>query len=171
MDGIPSAEQALASSSGVEAPSRKLNAERACNSTYISRKSRTRTIFPAAHHKKSDKAPWIEQARRKKQFPGPSYLLARTCPSTSVLKCATARMHGLLFQSCLEKRRMPADFPALGPVQEAPGEKYAGQFAEPILLAVAPKLFADHVLRRAWRFQPRQRWKTFAFERHRVDAN
>src|SRR5258708_2554256 len=51
---MPSAEQVLASSSGVAAPSRKLKAERACNSTYISRIPRAQTIFPAGSRNKND---------------------------------------------------------------------------------------------------------------------
>src|ERR1700728_3249535 len=43
-----------ASSSGVDAPSRKLNADRACSSTYISHTLRARTSARVARQNKSD---------------------------------------------------------------------------------------------------------------------
>src|ERR1700719_4386718 len=46
----------LANSSGKEAPARKLNAERACNSVYINRTFPSETTPAAANRNKSDKA-------------------------------------------------------------------------------------------------------------------
>src|SRR5882724_3563774 len=51
---MPRSTQVLASSSGIEAPSRKLNADRAWSSVYINRRIPVQTSSVAAHCNKSD---------------------------------------------------------------------------------------------------------------------
>src|SRR5258707_1189580 len=114
MAGIPYALQAAANSSGTDAPSRKLNAERACSSVYISRRLRVRTSLAAARRRKSGKgrvvdrketaghlavsgfaemgrscaAPLLGQIR----FRDPTHLDARDLLATNRRNCATGLM-------------------------------------------------------------------------------
>src|ERR1700756_4922945 len=113
MEDMPRFEQPLANSSGVAAPSRKLKAERACNSAYISHTLRAQTIFPAARHNKNDRSHvWLE-IQRKKQFPDPRRLPAKVGPPTIAPKSATARMREPLFRSSLEMMQIPACSPVI----------------------------------------------------------
>src|SRR5258707_9353252 len=114
MAGIPYALQAAANSSGTDAPSRKLNPERAWSSVYISRRLRVRTSLAAARRRKSDKgrvvdrketaghlatldfaemgrsgaAPLLGQIR----FRDPIHLGARDLLATNRRNCATGPM-------------------------------------------------------------------------------
>src|SRR5258708_23799697 len=58
---MPCALQAAANSSGTDAPSRKLNAERACSSVYISRRLRVRTSLAEARRRKSGKGRVVDR--------------------------------------------------------------------------------------------------------------
>src|SRR5712675_401955 len=58
---MPCAEQAAANSSGTDAPSRKLNAERACSSVYISRRLRVRTSLDEERRRKSGKGRVVDR--------------------------------------------------------------------------------------------------------------
>src|SRR5258707_1069475 len=58
---MPCALQAAANSSGTDAPSRKLNAERACSSVYISRRLRVETNLAAERRKIFDKGRVVGQ--------------------------------------------------------------------------------------------------------------
>src|ERR1700739_4618253 len=127
MECMPRAEQPLANSSGVAAPSRKLKAERACNSTYISHTLRAQTIFLAAGHNKNDTSRAQEvEIHREKQFPDPKRLPAKVAPPTIAPKSATVRMREPLFRSRLEMMQIPAFFPPNKTGGGAGGEKRCG---------------------------------------------
>src|ERR1700719_1508417 len=93
----------LANSSGKEAPARKLNAERACNSVYISRTFPSETIPAAANRNKSGTAPARCQDSKtnlknayffvhslKNEPPHPTRPVPKG-PATTLRKFATAR--------------------------------------------------------------------------------
>src|SRR5260221_13858533 len=67
---MPNPAQARANSSGEEAPSRKLKADRACNSMYISRIRLAQTIFPAGRRRKNDRGREREWNLSQKWFYG-----------------------------------------------------------------------------------------------------
>ena len=113
--------------SGEEVPSRKLKAERACSSIYISRTHRAQTIFPACRHTKNDKSPAGLVLHRKKEFPDPRRLPARVFLPTIVRKCARGRKRGGPFRSALEKRPRWACFPAIAREREPADEKRAAR--------------------------------------------
>src|SRR5712672_4499760 len=110
MAGIPYALQAAANSSGTDAPSRKLNAERACSSVYISRRLRVRTSLDEARRRKSGKGRVVDRKetaghlailgfaemgrsgaaplRGQIRFRGPTQLGARDLLATNLQSCA-----------------------------------------------------------------------------------
>ena len=141
---MPSVWQTLASSSGMEAPSRKLKAERACNSTYISRIHLAQTICSKAYRKKNDRTRALWKTPRKTEFPDPMCLPARASLPTSDPKCATALMHEQPSRSSLEMMRMPACFHPAGLSREQEAEKREEQFAGPVLFVNSfPNCFAQ----------------------------
>src|ERR1700720_114394 len=143
MEDIPSAEQVLANSSGVAAPSRKLKAERACSSRYISRTLHARTIFPATRHNKNNTSRAKLEICRKKQFPDPRRLPATVGSPTIVRKNARVRMHEPLFRSNLEMTQMPACFPATEHARERADEKHAERWREFLLSNDDSSCFAN----------------------------
>src|SRR6266850_5306810 len=114
MAGIPYALQAAANSSGTDAPSRKLNAERACSSVYISRRLRVRTSLDEARRRKSGKGRAVDRKetaghlatldfaemgrsnaaplRGRNRFRDPIHLGARDLLATNRRNCATGPM-------------------------------------------------------------------------------
>src|SRR6267154_3064719 len=111
---MPCAEQAAANSSGTDAPSRKLNAERACSSVYISRRLRVETNLVAARRKIFDKGRVLDRKetagylegmdfaemgrsgaaplRGQSRFRDPIHLGARDLLATNRRNCATGLM-------------------------------------------------------------------------------
>ncbi len=141
---MPSVWQTLANSSGTEAPSRKLKADRACNSTYISRIHLAQTICPKAHRKKNDRTHALWKTWGKTEFPDPMCLPARAFLPTSDPKCATALMHEQLSRSILETMRMPAYSHPAGLSRGQEAEKREEQFAGPVLFVNSfPNYFAQ----------------------------
>src|ERR1700739_1258980 len=162
MECMPRAEQPLANSSGVAAPSRKLKAERACNSTYISHTLRAQTIFLAAGHNKNDTSRAQEvEIHREKQFPDPKRLPAKVAPPTIAPKSATVPMREPLFRSRLEMMQIPACSPVNERARVQVDEKRAGRWRELLL--------RNNDSNRFWNQQPR--WKTSACEMRRAGAN
>src|SRR6267154_2256425 len=127
---MPYAEQAAARSSGTDAPSRKLNAERACSSVYINRRPRVETNLAAARRKIFDKgrvlgrketAGYLEgmdfaemgrsgaaPLRGQILFRGPIHLGARHLLATSLRSCATGLRLLLHHRASLANTLSPA---------------------------------------------------------------
>src|ERR1700688_2428981 len=107
----------LANSSGKEAPARKLNAERACNSVYISRTSPSETTPVAVNRNKSDKAHAQLQDLKnvyffvrsmKSELPHPIPLDPKG-PATTLQKFATARKQPQFRRARRKKIPAPED--------------------------------------------------------------
>src|SRR5277367_5954532 len=103
-----------ANSSGEEAPSRKLNADRACSSTYINRKFPARTNCRAARRSKNDKArnrdakPPLRRGRPGKyenKSPDPFLPAAGDFPATSRRMGAMDRKRPALARTVPKKKR------------------------------------------------------------------
>src|SRR6266403_1311815 len=130
MAGIPYALQAAANSSGTDAPSRKLNPERAWSSVYISRRLRVRTSFDAARRRKSGKGRVVDRKeteghlvivdfaemgrsdaaplRGRNRFRDPTHLGARDLLATNRRSCATGPMLTPLHRASLANTLSPA---------------------------------------------------------------
>src|ERR1700737_3747930 len=120
----------LANSSGKEAPARKLNAERACNSVYISRTFPSETIPADANRNKSGTthARWQDLKRdlksvyffvcsKKSELPHP-IPLDPTGPATTLRKFATVPMRPQFRRASRKKIPAPEDRPAIPPAPE-----------------------------------------------------
>src|ERR1700722_9820943 len=121
----------LANSSGKEAPARKLNAEPACNSIYISRTSLSETTPAAANRNKSGTAHTHPQDLQsgyffvyslKNEFPRPIPLDPKD-PATSLQKFATARTPPPFPRARRKKISAPADLRAIPRGRERWGAK------------------------------------------------
>src|SRR5947209_14396623 len=123
MDGIPCAAAATISSSGFDAPSRKLKAERACNSMYISHTLRVPTTFREDDRNKCGKGLAYFAIQQRTGFQHPSRLAAMVPHSTNRQKFATVRTHGQLCRAFLEMPHEPEHVPATEPTQAAEVEK------------------------------------------------
>src|SRR6202051_4939472 len=121
----------LANSSGKEAPARKLNAERACNSVYLNRTFPSETTLAAANRNKSGTA----RARRqnlknvylfvrsmKNELPHPIRLDPRG-PATILRKYATARRRPRFRRAHRKKIPAPEDRQAIPHAPERWGVK------------------------------------------------
>src|ERR1700722_2850599 len=111
----------LANSSGKEAPARKLNAERACNSVYINRTFLSGTSLVAVNRNKSGtvraRSQDVQNAyffvrSMKNELPHPIRLDPRG-PATTLQKYATARRRPQFHRACREKISAPGDRQAL----------------------------------------------------------
>src|SRR5580698_969444 len=106
---MPLALHTTASSSGVDAPSRKLNADRACSSTYISRTSRVRTSVRVARQNKSDTGRNPDATQRQRQ---PQSRRARRTPgeneSLDPTRLAASRLRATNRPTCAKGLRRPA---------------------------------------------------------------
>src|SRR5258705_727452 len=129
MAGIPYALQAAANSSGTDAPSRKLNAERACSSVYMSRRLRERTSLDEARRKLLDKGRVVDRKetagylesmdfaemgrsdaaplRGRNRFRDPTHLGARDLLATNRRSCATGLMLTPLHRAFLANTPSP----------------------------------------------------------------
>src|SRR5450432_2090666 len=129
---MPRSAHTSTNSSGKDAPARKLNADRACNSVYINRTCPEKTIRAAARRNTKDKARAHLRAEKAWQFsvgrrpknelphpipPGP------TPPATSLLKCARALKRRRLHRASPEKISAREIHCAIPPAPEAPDEK------------------------------------------------
>src|ERR1700723_1467881 len=136
-----------ANSSGELAPSRKLNADRACSSTYISRKFPARTSFRAVRRSRSgkdrsrDALPPLHCGRLRatgNEFPDPIHPVARDLPATSHRTCATDRKRLAPVRATPEKQRGPDALHAARVSRERAGERFEsslriGRFFVPLL--------------------------------------
>src|ERR1700759_655233 len=93
MDGMPCAAAAWTRSSGVDAPSRKLKAERACSSMYISRKPLGRTISFVGNRNKYGRGLAAADFHAQNEAPGPTRRASRDRLPTSHQKCARVPKH------------------------------------------------------------------------------
>src|ERR1700728_3149406 len=132
---MPFALHTTASSSGVDAPSRKLNADRACSSTYISRTPRARTSAGVARRNKSDTGRNSDatqkqrqpQSRRARRTPGenesldPTRLAASRLRATNRPKCATGPRRPARLRAAPEKQRAWGGLRAIQAPQEPAG--------------------------------------------------
>src|SRR6266404_5846492 len=127
---MPCAEQAAANSSGTDAPSRKLNPERAWSSVYISRRLRVRTSFDEARRRKSDRVRVVDRKktaghlvildfaemgrsgaaplRGQIRFRGPIHPGARHLLATNLRSCAKGPMLTPLHRASLASTLSPA---------------------------------------------------------------
>src|ERR1700722_7815515 len=128
-----------ASSSGVDAPSRKLNADRACSSTYISRTPRARTSVRAARQNKSDtgrnpdaterqRQPKSPRARRtpgENESPDPTRLAASRLRATNRPTCAMGLRRPVRLRAAPEKQRAWGGLPT-AQAPRAPADETSG---------------------------------------------
>src|SRR5271154_6714948 len=122
-----------AKSSGEEAPSRKLNADRACSSTYINRRFPARTNCRAARRSKNDRGrnrdalPPLRRGCPKKdgnESPDPIRPAARDLRATSRRMCAMGRKRPTLVRATPEKKREWDDPHAARALRERAGERF-----------------------------------------------
>src|SRR5260370_11291797 len=142
---MPCSTQAPTRSSGTEAPSRKLKAERAWSSVYISRRPRVRTIPAEARRNKScigrvadtKKTPGrlasldfaemgrsgaapLQGMKQKTQFLGPIHPAAKHLPATNPPSSATAPKPPPLLRASHANTPSPAARPVPPPAKPAP---------------------------------------------------
>src|ERR1700728_939271 len=133
---MPFALHTAASSSGVDAPSRKLNADRACSSTYISRTLRAQTSIRVARRNKSDtgrnpdatqkqRQPQSRRARRtpgENESPDPNRLAASHLRATNRPTCATGLRRPERLRAAPEKQRAWDGLPTAQAPRASAGE-------------------------------------------------
>src|ERR1700683_4681752 len=133
MAGILCSAHMRANSSGEEAPSRKLNADRACSSTYINRRFPARTSLRAASHSKNgrgrnrDAMQALHHGSPRKnenESPDPIRPAARDLPATSRRMCAMDRRRPALVRGAPEKKRAWDALHATRASRERAGEKF-----------------------------------------------
>src|SRR5579862_4497884 len=130
---MPPALHAAASSSGVAAPSRKLNADRACSSTYISRRPRARTSRGAprrntrgtSRHREAlrlrrplGEPPETDEPADESESPGPIHPAATRLRATNRPTCARDPRRPARLLAALEKTRV-WDGPRAAPAMRA----------------------------------------------------
>src|SRR5580693_2200731 len=126
---MPCAAHPAIKASGFEAPSRKLKAERAWSSMYISRTLPAPTTFPGERRRKRDRGLRHVETRKGSESRGPTLLPARAVLPTNRPTCARAPRRAPPCRASLERRLGLESFPATGPKRRAEAERRESLFA------------------------------------------